>query len=50
MEDLRTSDKEKMEQALKNPWMQRAARIQGQGRMIATEEQLIQQRRMMDQL
>ncbi len=50
MQSPGTSQEEKTEQALKNPWMQRAARIQGQGRMIATEEQLIQQMRMMGQL
>ncbi len=41
--DLSMSEEEKMEQSLKNPWMQRAARIQGQGRMIITEQDLIQQ-------
>ena len=46
-----TSQEEKEEQSLNNPWLQRAGRIQGQARMmIMTEEQLILQMRLMGQL
>jgi len=34
-----------MDKQLQNPWMQRAARIQGQGRVIMSEEQIIAQMR-----
>ncbi|WP_316357860.1 hypothetical protein [Candidatus Neptunichlamydia sp. REUL1] len=36
-QDFSLSAQEKMDRHLQNPWMQRAARIQGQGRMIMSE-------------
>lgn len=45
MQDPSLTQQERMDKALQNPWMQRAARIQGQGRMIMSEEQIIAQMR-----
>ena len=44
-QDFSLSAQEKMDRHLQNPWIQRAARIQGQGRMIMSEEQIIAQMR-----